>query len=82
MSTFKVCFLMTQYFFVTFSSVNSKIIPSHIETNKKSSPLTNPDKPNKNMNKHLFEQVVYIPPNSLKMKNRKNKFASFSGRSV
>ena len=26
--------------------------------------------------------VVYITPNSLKMKNRKNKFASFSGRSV
>ena len=26
--------------------------------------------------------VVYIPPNSLKMKIRKHKFASFSGRSV
>ena len=31
---------------------------------------------------YLFEQVVYIPPNSLKIENKKTKFGSFSGRSL
>ena len=73
---------MTHIFSFNILSETLKIISSHIETNKKSSPLTNPDKSYKNINKHLFEQVVYIPPNSLKMKNKTYKFATFSGRSV
>ena len=34
------------------------------------------------MNIYLFEQVVYIPPNTLKMEIRKTKFVSFWGRSL
>ena len=34
------------------------------------------------MDNHLFEQVVYITPNSLKMKIKRTFFDGFWGRSV
>ena len=49
---------------------------------KKSSPLTNPNKPIKILKNIYSKQVVYIPPNMHKMKIRKTNFATFSGRSV
>ena len=84
---------MTLYFYTLnlhYSLVKLKIILSHTQTNyenhhgniKKSSPLSNHDKPSQITNIRLFEQVVYIPPKSLKMKIKKTKFASFWGRSV
>ena len=72
---------MTLYYYTLnlhYLSVKLKIIASHSLTNKK----LKSNNPIKNMNIYLFEQVVYIPPNSLKMKNKRDNFASFSGRSV
>ena len=67
---------MTLYFYPFkpfISLLNSKIILSHKETNKET-------KKSKNEKKLTISQVVYIVPNSLKMKNKTMKNRCLKGR--